>query len=98
MYKFPFIDDPVSHEELFNIHGENPLFLRPADVERLYGIPVATVYELADDQINTKFPAFKMAYRKDSKRRPLFISKPLLDKWLIEHSNLTIFETNAKNN
>ncbi len=59
-YQLPFVEKPATHDELFDVHGDDPLFLRPADMDRLYGMPAATIYELIADQPVTHFPAIKM--------------------------------------
>lgn len=87
-YQLPFVEKPATHDELFDVHGDDPLFLRPADMDRLYGMPAATIYELIADQPVTHFPAIKMHLREDSKRAVILIPKRLFDEWLVEHSNL----------
>ncbi len=49
-YTIPFMEKPVSHNSVFGLRGENPIFLRPGDVERLYGIPASTVYDWIKEQ------------------------------------------------
>jgi len=87
-YRLPFVDNPVRRDDLFDANGENPIFLRPADVEKLYGIPASTVYDWIADQPTTGFPAVKIAVKDESKRRLVLIPKRLLDEWLIGRSNL----------
>jgi len=73
---------------VFGLRGENPILLRPADVERLYGIPASTVYDWIHEQPETHFPAVKMVVKSESKRRMILIPKQLLDEWIVEHSTL----------
>lgn len=87
-YKLPFYEKDVSHETLFDVHGEDPLFLRPADVDRLYCIPISTIYDWISHQPETHFPAFKIVTKLENKRRMVLIPKKLLDEWLIEHGTL----------
>jgi hypothetical protein len=87
-YTIPFFDKTVTHDAVFGLKGENPLLLRPADVERFYGIPVSTVYDWIKEQPITHFPAFKLAVTEESKRRLVLIPKQLLDEWIVEHSTL----------
>lgn len=87
-YQLPFGSGPVSHEQIFGALGENPILLRPVDVERLYGIPASTVYDWIHEQPETHFPAFKLAVKGESKRRLVLIPKQLLDEWIVEHSTL----------
>lgn len=87
-YKIPFVDVTVSHETVFQIQNQEPVFLRPADVERLYGIPISTIYDLIADQPTTQFPAIKLITSEGKKRHTVLIPKKLLDKWIIDHSTL----------
>ena len=83
-YTLPFVDNPVAHETVFELRGENPILLRPTDVERLYGIPASTVYDWIHDQAETHFPCIKLAVKDESKRRLVLIPKQLLDEWIVE--------------
>lgn len=87
-YLFPFAEKEASHDTIFTVQGENPVFLRPGDIERIYGIPASTVYDLIHDQPETHFPAVKLAIKDDSKRRLVLIPKRLLDEWIVDHSTL----------
>ena len=87
-YLIPFGEKPVAHEDVFGVHGEDPLFLRPASVEKIYGIPASTVYDWIHEQSITHFPAVKLAVKDESKRRLVLIPKRLLDQWIIDHSTL----------
>jgi hypothetical protein len=87
-YQLPFIDTPATHEEIFEVHKDDPLFLRPADIERLYCIPASTIYDWVHQQPETHFPAIKFYTKEDSKRGMVFIPKRLFDQWLVDHSNL----------
>ena len=98
LYKIPFVEQLVSHEDIFTIHGNDPIFYRPADVERIYGIPVSTISDLISEQPTTQFPAFKVTLKDGSKRALIFIPKRALDEWLVEHSNLTRYQTQNNNN
>ena len=87
-YLFPFAENSASHETIFTVQADNPVFLRPDDVERLYGIPASTVYDWIKEQPETHFPAVKLAVKEDRKRRLVLIPKRLLDEWIVEHSTL----------
>jgi hypothetical protein len=87
-YRHPFGETSVAHDTLFDFEGNNPIFLRPADIERFYGIPVSTVYDWIHEQPTTHFPAVKLAINEDRKRRLVLIPKRLMDEWIIEHSTL----------
>lgn len=87
-YTLPFVEKHATHDEIFGVNGENPLLLRPLDVERLYGIPASTIYDWIHEQPETHFPAFKLAVKGESKRRLVLIPKRLLDAWIVERSTL----------
>ena len=87
-YQIPFVTEPVAHRTIFDHQADNPVFLRPADVEKLYGIPASTVYDWIHDQAQTGFPVIKLVVKDESKRRMVLIPKRLLDEWIIEHSTL----------
>ncbi len=87
-YRLPFIEEPVDHSTLFGIRGEDPLFLRPGDIERVYNIPASTIYDWIHEQPETHFPAVKVAVRDESKRRLVLIPKKLFDQWIIEHATI----------
>lgn len=87
-YTLPFGERAVTHEEVFAICGEDPLFLRPADIHRLYGIPISTVYDWISEQPLTHFPAIKLVVKDEGKRRLVLVPKQLLDQWIIDHSTL----------
>ena len=87
-YTLPFGEKPVSHDEVFGLRGENPILLRPNDIERLYGIPASTVYDWIHAQPETHFPAVKLVVKSENKRRMILIPKQLLDEWIVEHSTL----------
>ncbi len=78
----------MSHDEVFGLRGENPILLRPNDIERLYGIPASTVYDWIHAQPETHFPAVKLVVKSENKRRMILIPKQLLDEWIVEHSTL----------
>ena len=87
-YTLPFGEKPVSHDVVFGLKGENPILLRPADVQRLYGIPASTVYDWIHEQPETHFPAVKLVVKSENKRRMILIPKQLLDEWIVDHSTL----------
>jgi hypothetical protein len=95
-YSLPFVEKCASHEEIFSVQGENPVFLRPGDIERIYNIPASTVYDWIHEQPETHFPAVKLAVKNDSKRRLVLIPKRLFDEWIVEHSTL-MREKTSKN-
>ena len=87
-YTLPFGEKPVSHDVVFGLRGENPILLRPNDIERLYGIPASTVYDWIHAQPETHFPAVKLVVKSENKRRMILIPKQLLDEWIVDHSTL----------
>ena len=87
-YDLPFGEKPADHETIFSLKGDNPVFLRPNDIERLYGIPASTVYDWIHAQPETHFPAVKLVVKSENKRRMVLIPKRLLDEWIVEHSTL----------
>ena len=87
-YTLPFGEKPVSHDSVFGLKGENPILLRPNDIERLYGIPASTVYDWIHAQPETHFPAVKLVVKSENKRRMILIPKQLLDEWIVNHSTL----------
>jgi hypothetical protein len=84
-YTLPFGENPVSHDVVFGLRGEDPILLRPNNIERLYGIPASTVYDWIHAQPETHFPAIKLVVKSENKRRMILIPKQLLDEWIVEH-------------
>jgi len=87
-YQLPFFERSVTHSEVFNIEGDNPLFLRPVDIHKFYAIPASTIYDWISQQPTTKFPSIKFYAAEENKRGIVLIPKRLFDQWLIEHTNL----------
>ena len=85
-YRLPLCGVVLSERDLWGAE-EKPVLLRPKDLERLYGIPLASVYDLVyrASEMKDPLPFIKL-------ERKTLIPRAAFETWVLNQAHVTEVE------